>query len=512
MIQLQSYVQGRWQAGAGKPQILVDPASEEPLATLGSEGIDFRAALAHGRERGGAALRALTFAERAGLLAQLAKALHAQRDELLDLESANAGATRSDGKFDVDGAIGTLSAYAGLGAGLGARRFLVDGPGVQLGRTARWWGEHVRVPRTGIALHVNAFNFPAWNMAEKMACALLAGMPVLEKPGTPTALVAWRMAQIWVEARILPEGAFQFVAGSLGAALDHVGPQDVLAFTGSSATGALLRSQPAVVRHNVHVNIEADSINAAVLGPDVGPESETWSLLLANVETDVTQKAGQKCTAVRRVFVPRARLDELAAELVARLARVKVGDPKSQETRMGPLASRAQLDDVRAGIRRLAAQARSLCGGPDPVHAKGFFVAPTLFAATDPEALVLHAFEVFGPVATLVPYDGSPAEAVRLVNRGGGGLVASLYSNERAWIEEVALGIAPWHGRVWIGSDKAADQALAPGMVLPLSLHGGPGRAGGGAELGGLRGLEPYMQRVAVQGFQGLVASAFGAS
>jgi oxepin-CoA hydrolase/3-oxo-5,6-dehydrosuberyl-CoA semialdehyde dehydrogenase len=511
MISLESYVLGRWQKGGGKPEILRDPTTEEPLAEVSSAGIDLAKVLAYGREVGGPPLRALGFAKRAELLLALSKAIHAHRDELLELSIQNAGTTRGDAKFDVDGATGTLAAYAQFGKELGERPFFADGAMVQLGRTPRFSGQHVWVPKPGIAVHVNAFNFPAWNQGEKMACALLAGMPVLEKPGTPTALVAWRIARIVVESKLLPEGAFQFLAGSARELAQHLGPQDVLAFTGSSVTGEKLRGEPAVVRHNVRVNLEADSLNAAVLAPDVARETETYDQFLANVETDVVQKTGQKCTAVRRILVPAERVREVADDLVARLTKVQVGDPRSGETRMGPLASAQQLADVRAGIAALASEAELLCGGPGPVHAKGYFVAPTLFLAKDADSKVFHEREVFGPVATLLPYSGAAADAVRIVNAGGGGLVASIYSNDKAWSDAVVLGIAPWHGRVWVGSDRTAGQALAPGTVLPASLHGGPGRAGGGAELGGLRGLEPYFQRTAVQGFQGFLEKLGGA-
>lgn len=503
MITLQSYVLGSWQTGSGPTQILRDPTSEEPLAEVHTQGPDLGKVLAYGRETGGPALRALGFARRAELLLALSKAIHAHRDELLELSIQNAGTTRGDAKFDVDGATGTLAAYAQLGKELGARPVHLDGAPTQLGRTPRFSGQHLWVPKPGIAVHVNAFNFPAWNQCEKMACALLAGMPVLEKPGTPTALVAWRIARILVESSLLPEGTFQFLCGGGRELAEHLGPQDVLAFTGSSATGAKLRGHPAVVRHNVRVNIEADSLNAAVLAPDVARDSETYDQFLANVELDIVQKTGQKCTAVRRVLVPAERVREVADDLVARLTKVQVGDPRSGETRMGPLVSAQQLADVRAGIARLSKEAEILCGGAGAVHAKGYFVAPTLLLAKSSESQVFHELEVFGPVATLLPYSGLAADAVALVNRGGGGLVASLYSNDKAWSDEVVLGIAPWHGRIWVGSDRTAGQALAPGIVLPASLHGGPGRAGGGAELGGLRGLEPYFQRLAVQGFQG---------
>lgn len=503
MERLSSYVLGRWHAAAGDLSTLVDPTSEAPLAQAGSGGIDFRAVLAFARERGGPALRQLTFAERGKLLAAMAGAIHEKRDELIDVSIQSGGTTRGDAKFDIDGAIGTLTFYAGLAEKLGTKPYLLDGAGVQLGRTPRFFGQHVLVPRQGVAVHVNAFNFPAWGMMEKAACALLAGVPVVEKPGTPTALLAWRIAQVVVDKAGLPEGAYQVVIGSLGDALDHLGPQDVLAFTGSSATGAKLRGHPNVVRHNVRVNVEADSLNAAVLAPDVDPSSETFGLFLNNVALDMTQKTGQKCTAVRRILVPSDKVALVRDELVAALARIVVGDPADKATRMGPLASKSQLDEVRAGIERLARAGTIACGGSKPVHPKGWFVAPTLIVANDGRDPVFHAEEVFGPVAVLLPYSGDAREAASIVNLGGGGLVCSAYSNDAAWNQAFALDAAPWHGRVWLASDKMAEQALPPGMVLPQMVHGGPGRAGGGEELGAERGLAFYQQRTALQGFQG---------
>jgi oxepin-CoA hydrolase/3-oxo-5,6-dehydrosuberyl-CoA semialdehyde dehydrogenase len=512
METLKSFVQGRWTAGTERPVAVHDPTTEEPIAEVRQGGIDFAAVLAHARARGGPALRAMSFGQRAALLKRLSAAIHAEREALIELSIQCAGTTRGDAKFDIDGATGTLAAYAALGEALGERRFLVDGDGVQLGRTARFWGQHVLVPREGAAVHVNAFNFPAWNMMEKAACALLAGAPVVEKPGTPTAMVAARIARIVVDSGVLPEGAFQFIAGSAGDLLDHLRGQDALAFTGSSRTAALLRGNASVVANNVRVNIEADSLNAAVLGPDVDAGSDTYGLFLANVALDMTQKTGQKCTAVRRIFVPRERLADVRADLAAALAKIKVGDPRENETRMGPLASKAQLEDVRAGIARLAARAETACGGPAPIRERGYFVAPTLLVARDARDESFHADEVFGPAASLLPIDGSAAEVAELVARGGGGLVASVYSNDEAWTAETALALAPWTGRLWIGSDKLADQGIAPGTVLPALIHGGPGRAGGGEELGGLRGLAFYLQRTAIAGFKGQVAGSFGAS
>lgn len=509
MQRLQSFVLGEWRTGTGAAATLVNPSTEEPLAELHSGAADPREVLEFARREGGPALRAMTFGERAALLKSLSAVLHEHRDALIELSIVNAGTTRSDAKFDIDGATGTLAAYAHFGVSLGSQRILVDGEGTQLGRSPRFWGQHVLVPRLGAALHVNAFNFPAWNMMEKAACALLAGTPVIEKPGTPTALVAWRIAQIVAQAQILPKGAYQFVAGSASEFLDVLDAQDSLAFTGSSQTAAKLRAHPNLVRRSVRVNIEADSLNAAILAPDVESGTETWTLFVQNVVTDITQKAGQKCTAIRRLLVPADRVESVREELVDALSRVKVGNPADPDTRMGPVASKSQLEDVRAGIGRLAQACALACGGAEPVAPKGFFVAPTLFIARDARAAVVHEEEVFGPVATIVPYSGDAAEAVELAGLGGGGLVSSVYSNDAAWTERVVLGIAPWHGRVWIGSDKSAESSMAPGMVLPALIHGGPGRAGGGEELGALRGLHFYLQRVALQGFKGQLESSF---
>jgi len=510
MIALQSYVGGRWVAGSGDPVPLYEPATEAVIGEARPGGIDFAATLAHAREVGGPALRALTFPQRAELLKALAAMLHEHRDELIEIAGRNGGNTRGDAKFDLDGASGTLAFYAKLGASLPASNVLADGEGVQLGRTSRFWGQHVFTPRPGVAVHINAFNFPAWGMGEKMACALLAGAPVIEKAGTPSALLAFRIAQLVVESKILPEGAFQFLPGSMSSLLDLLGPMDAVALTGSARTGALIRGNKNLVARNVRVNIEADSINPAVLGPDVESGGDTLEQFLANVTIDMTQKAGQKCTAVRRLFVPEAMVAEVQESLIERLRAVKIGNPLDNDVRMGPVASSNQLRDVRAGITKLAEVADVVLGGAEPMPGKGYFVSPTLLRARDAHADVLHDMEVFGPCATLVPYSGDVATAVELCNRGGGGLVASAYSDDRSFVEALVQGIAPWHGRIWLGSEKTLGQAIGPGAVLPATVHGGPGRSGGGEELGGLRGLHPYLQRTAVQGDRAVLGRVLG--
>jgi oxepin-CoA hydrolase/3-oxo-5,6-dehydrosuberyl-CoA semialdehyde dehydrogenase len=510
MLTLRSYVGGRWTEGGGTPQTLVNPATEEPLAAASSEGVDLTAALDHARTRGGPALRGLSFADRGALLGTIAKAIQAHRDELLELAVANGGNTRSDAKFDVEGAVATLSAYAELGASLGAARFLVDGEGVQLGRSPRFHGQHVLVPRAGVAVHVNAFNFPAWGFAEKAATALLAGMPVVSKPATSSAMVAHRIMEIVVDAKVLPEGALSLLVGSPRELPALLGAQDVLAFTGSGDTGARLRALPNVIRESVRLNVEADSLNAAVLGPEVEQGSDMYELFLKDVQRDITQKAGQKCTAIRRVLVPAAVADAVRDDLVELLGAVRVGNPARDDVRMGPLATAAQLADAREGVARLAAEGKLAFGSAAPVGDKGFFLSPVLaeFAAGAAAAAV-HDREVFGPVASLLPYSGEAAEAAAIVARGNGGLVSSLYSDDAAWLEEVVFGIAPHHGRIFLGHPKI-ELSPGPGTVLPQLVHGGPGRAGGGEELGGPRGLAFYMQRVALEGARPVIGKLLG--
>ena len=503
MQRLESYVLGQWNAGGAPYTALHDPSTEAVVAECPTLDVDFGAVVRFAREQGGPALRALGFAGRGAVLKGLSAALHERREELIDLAVLNGGNTRGDAKFDIDGAIGTLAAYAHLAKGMPELPFVVDGEGVQLGRTARFHGQHLLVPRRGVAVHINAFNFPSWGMMEKLACSILAGVPVIEKPGTPTALLAWRVAQIAVETGLLPEGAFQFVVGSTGDLLEHLGAQDCMAFTGSSGTATKLRALPNFVRSSVRVNVEADSLNAAVLAPDVDASSETYGLFLANLVVDMTQKAGQKCTAVRRILVPAERVAAVREDLVAELGRITLGAPGERTTRLGPVSSAAQFEDVRSGIARLAEHAELATGGLDRPTEKGWYISPTLFVARDADTDVFHDREVFGPVATILPYDGTAERAAELVARGAGGLVCSAYSNDAAWTESFVLEAAPWNGRIWIGSDRVAEQALQPGMVLPQSIHGGPGRAGGGEELGGMRGLALYLQRVALQGFKG---------
>jgi 3,4-dehydroadipyl-CoA semialdehyde dehydrogenase len=516
MIELKSFVSGRWEKGKGKGAELVNPSTEEVVATTSTEGIDFGAALSFARERGAPALRAMTFTERGEMLRAMSRAIHAKRDELIGLAIANGGNTRGDAKFDIDGAIGTLSAYADLSAELGNTHLLADGEAVQLGRGARLFGQHIYVPRRGVAVHINAFNFPAWGLAEKAATALLAGMPVVSKPATSTALVTFRMVEILVEDKLLPEGVLSLVCGAPGDLLDRLGGQDVIAFTGSSITAAKLREGKSVVHNATRINVEADSLNAAVLGPDVEPGSDVMNLFIADVAREMTQKTGQKCTAIRRIYTSTERAAEVLELLRERLAAIKVGNPSNEGVTMGPVSTAQQLRDVREGVKKLESCAKVVFGKTTDVNGigapegKGFFVTPVLLHGESPKVGdAVHSHEVFGPVATVMPY-ASPADAINLVAAGGGGLVTSVYSDDKEFVRTIVTGIAPFHGRLVLGSSKIAGQSLPPGMALPQLIHGGPGRAGGGEELGGRRGMTFYMQRTALQGDRAVIEALAG--
>ncbi len=510
---LASHLAGTWSAGSGSRTTLVNPATEAVLAEVSSGGHDLVAAFAHARGTGARELAGMTFAQRGLLLAALAKAIHGAREELIALAVANGGNTRSDAKFDIDGGAVTLSHYAELGTRLGATMMLADGDPIQVGRTARMAGQHVWARRPGVAVHINAFNFPAWGLCEKLACALLAGMPVITKPATATAMVAHRLAQLFEP--LLPGGVLQTLIGPAGTLLDNVGPNDVVAFTGGSATAKSLRAK--LAGSSARLNIEADSLNAAVLGPDVDLTSETGALFLGDIVRDMTQKTGQKCTAIRRVLVPDTRFAEVCDAMKERLASLAVGDPSREDVRMGPVSTAAQRDDVRAGIARLAAVTDSVHGGtgdvtPIGVEAgKGFFVGPVVRSTKAPmDCAPLNEHEVFGPVSTVGSYDGSAAFAAAFIARGEGCLVSSAYSDDRDWVAGFVGAAAPWAGRLFLGSQKMAAQSPGPGTVLPSLLHGGPGRAGGGEELGGERGLHFYMQRCALEGDASILKSLLG--
>ncbi len=516
MQKLKNYVCGSWIEGEGIQGTLLNPATGEELAHVSTAGIDFEAALSFAREHGGPALRAMTFAERGALLKSMASVIHEHREELIAIGVKNAGNTRGDAKFDIDGSFGTLARYASIGKKLGDTRFWLDGEAQDMGQSSRMQGRHVFVPRKGVAVLINAYNFPAWGMMEKAACAILAGVPVLAKPATLTCMMAERIVEIIIEAGIMPKGTFSLISGSAGDLLDHLGFQDCVAFTGSAQTGSMMRSHPRVLAKGVRIGVEADSLNCAILGADVDVDSETYDLFVRDVVTDITQKAGQKCTAIRRVLVPKEKLANLKERLASELSRIKMGVPDTEGVRMGPLSGPKQLLEAREKLDQLLTCTERVIGDPDDFVALGdpekvgAFMPSIVLEAKDADAAdKVHKIEVFGPVTTLIPFDGSAKEAARIAGLGEGGLVATFYSDDRAFAAELIEEIGPFQGRLVWGSKRSAGAAPSPGTVFPDFIHGGPGRAGDGEELGGMRGVAFYCQRLAIQGYGPLIDRVF---
>lgn len=504
---LQNYLGGRWVAGTGAGTALLDPVLGDELVRVDATGLNLRAGFAFARDTGGKALRAMSYRERAAMLANAVKVLQARRDDYYAIATANSGTVKNDSAVDIDGGIYTLSTFAKLGDSLGDRRFLLDGDLARLAKEPLFQGRHVLVPTHGLALFINAFNFPSWGLWEKAAPALLSGVPVVIKPATATAWLTQRMVRDVVEAGVLPPGALSVVCGSSAGLMDALEPFDVVSFTGSADTAALIRSHAAVTQRSVRVNIEADSVNSAFLLPGEAPGSEAFELLVKEVAREMTQKSGQKCTAIRRVFVPESMYASAAEAISARLAKTIVGNPRNEAVRMGALVSRAQLNAVREGLAFLQGQAETLHDGSrhalvDADPAAACCVGPTLLgtrhAAGSDASDRVHDTEVFGPVATLVPYRDS-AHALQLIARGQGSLVASLYGSDAKALADAAIELAPLHGRVHVISPDVAALHTGHGNVMPQSLHGGPGRAGGGEELGGLRALNFYHRRAAIQ-------------
>ena len=505
-MQLQSYVCGGWHYGEGKGVALRDASTGETIAEATSAGIDFHAVLAHAREVGGPALRELTFHERAALLKALAKRLGEFKDEFYSL-SYRTGATRSDSWIDIDGGIGTVFVFASKGAReLPNARVYLDGAVEGLSKAGTFVGQHICVPREGAAVHINAFNFPVWGMLEKLAPTLLAGVPAIVKPATSTAYLTELVVRRIVESGILPEGALQLVCGSLGDLFDHLGCQDVVSFTGSANTAQGLRTHRAIVRHSVPFIAETDSLNSCVLAPDAGPGTPEFDLFVKEVAREMTVKAGQKCTAIRKALVPATLAGDVVAALHAALAKVAVGDPRADGVRMGPLASLDQRNEVLARFAELRRESDLVGGDPDRFEVtgadrqRGAFVPPLLLLCRDPRsARAVHDVEAFGPVATVVPYRDVD-DAILLARRGDGSLAASVFSADDALAARLVLGLAPYHGRVLVVNRHCAKESTGHGSPLAHLVHGGPGRAGGGEEMGGIRGVLHYMQRTAVQG------------
>ena len=513
---LESYIGGGWIAGAKEGVPLLDASTGAPVALIDSSGIDFKLALAYGRDKGGSALRRMSFHDRAAMLKALGQALLEMKEEFYALSTAT-GATRADSWVDIEGGIGTLLSYASKGRReLPNTRVLLDGDVEQLSKDDSFSAQHILSPLQGIAVHINAFNFPCWGMLEKLAPTLLAGVPAIVKPASQTAYLTELMVRRIIETGFLPEGALQLVCGSVGDLLDHVEGQDAVTFTGSAATGQRVKTHKAIVANSVRFTMEADSLNAAVLGLDAAPGTEEFDLFVKEVAREMTVKAGQKCTAIRRVIAPRAYSEALIESLRARLAKTALGNPADEAVRMGPLATLDQREEVRARIRELAADAEIVGGDPDNPSvmsgdaSAGAFLNPVLLYCDKPgSARAVHDVEAFGPVSTVMPYD-TAEEAIDLAHRGKGSLVASVFTNDPAFAEEVVLGLAPFHGRVMIGNRVSAKSSTGHGSPLPGLVHGGPGRAGGGEELGGIRGVKHYMQRTAVQGAPKLLSAVTG--
>lgn len=501
---LPNHLGGQWVTGTGSGTPLFDPVLGVELARVSSAGLDLAAGFTFAREQGGTALRAMSYGERAALLGAIVKVLQANRDAYYEIATANCGTTNKDSAVDIDGGIFTLGYYAKQGEALGTAHALLDGERIRMGKDPVFQTQHMLTPTRGLTLFINAFNFPSWGLWEKAAPALLSGVPVIVKPATATAWLTQRMVKDVIDAGILPPGALSVVCGSSAGLMDQLQPFDVVSFTGSAETARIIRSHPAVAERSVRCNIEADSLNSALLDPAATADSEVFGLLVSEVVREMTVKAGQKCTAIRRVFVPRTLYDAVAQAIGAKLARTSVGNPRNESVRMGALVSQEQKASVMAGIATLRTEAEVLFDGSstalvDADASVAACVAPVLLGSREPaRAKLLHEVEVFGPVATLMAYD-SIEQAYALIHRGEGSLVCSVYSADPAFTASAALELGSAHGRVHaISPDVAASQS-GHGNVMPMSLHGGPGRAGGGEELGGLRALGFYHRRSAVQ-------------
>lgn len=501
-ITLQNFAEGRWVAGSGGMAELRSAIDGDVVALTSSQGLDFGAMLRHAREQGGPALRALTFHQRALMLKALAEALTAKKDALYEL-SYNTGATKADSWIDIDGGIGTFAVYQGKGRReLPNDTILIDGALEALSRGGTFQGLHVYTSMQGVAVHINAFNFPVWGMLEKLAPTFLAGVPAIVKPASATSYLTEAAVRIMLDANVLPKGALQLIVGSTGDLFDHLTAQDVVSFTGSAATANKLKAHPVIVRESVRFVAEQDSLNASMLGPDAAADSAEFDLFIKEVAKEMTVKAGQKCTAIRRAMVPAAFLDAAQEALAARLAKTAIGDPRDEATRMGALVSVSQRNDVRAKIKEISADASIVYGDPDgaPVNEKGAFISPVLLRCDKPwEARAVHDVEAFGPVATLMPYKDA-ADAIALANRGKGSLVMSAFTYDADFARELVLGAGAFHGRMVFIDRDSAKESTGHGSPMPHMVHGGPGRAGGGEEMGGIRGVTHYMQRTALQG------------
>ena len=508
--QLLNYERDRWISGDGNLSEIPSAIDGAPVALTGSGGLDFAAMLDHARNVGGPALRKLTFHERARMIKTLGLAIMARKEELYELNYLT-GATRKDGWIDIEGGAGTLFSFSSKGRReLPDAHVLLDGQIEALSKQGTFVGQHIYTSLQGAAVHINAFNFPVWGMLEKLAPTLLAGVPAIVKPASATAYLAEAAFRVMIEADILPAGAIQLIVGHVGDLFDHLTGQDIVSFTGSASTALKLRTHPMVIRESVRFVAEQDSLNASVLGPDAAPGTPEFDLFVKEVATEMTVKAGQKCTAIRRAMAPAEYLDALQQALGERLAKTKVGDPRAEDTRMGALVSISQREDVRGKIAELeAAGARIVAGDPlaEPPISGGAFLSPVLLRTDDPwRTEAVHDVEPFGPVSTIMPYKNM-ADAIALANRGRGSLVLSLFSHSPDAARDFVQGAAAYHGRMLVIDRTNAAESTGHGSPLPVLVHGGPGRAGGSEEMGGIRGVKHYMQRTALQSSPEMIAA-----
>ncbi len=502
---LENYALGQWISGTGDGQLLFNAIDGSPVARASSDGLDFEAMLNYGREVGSPALARMTFQERGRMLKALAMHLSAQKELFYEVSWAT-GATRADSWIDIEGGIGNLFAYSSLRRQFPDLPYCVDGDHAPLSKGGSFIGHHIMVPKEGVAIHINAYNFPIWGMLEKIAVNLLAGVPAIVKPATVTSYLTEAMVREIHASGILPPGALQLVCGSARGILDHVDSQDVVTFTGSASTGLMLRSHPRLLEKAVPFNMEADSLNAAVLGMDAAPGTEEFELFIKEVRKEMTVKCGQKCTAIRRIIVPENYVEDVEKALSAQLAKTVIGDPRQEGVRMGALAGRDQLSEVKQKLNELLEENELVYGNAEQVNlvgadaAKGAFLAPVLLRNDRPfEKTRVHNVEPFGPISTVMPYRDL-SEATNLVKMGKGSLVCSMTTYDDDQARDFVLGAASHHGRILILNRESAPESTGHGSPMPMLVHGGPGRAGGGEEMGGKRGVYHYMQRTAIQG------------
>ena len=513
LLDVSSFAAGEWIAPGAGARNIASAVTGAPLAQAGNDALDVQAMLSYARDVGGPALRALTFHDRARMLKALSAHLNEHKQALYDL-SFDTGATQSDHMIDIDGGIGTMFVFASKGRReMPDAKVYLDGEVEQLSRNGTFLGQHICTPLQGVAVHINAFNFPVWGMLEKLAPTLLAGVPAIVKPATATCYVTELAVRLMLDSGILPAGSLQLVSGGLGDMLDHLTMQDVVSFTGSAQTALKLRQNPVILENSIRFVAEQDSLNASILGPDAVPGTPEFDLFIKEVSREMTTKAGQKCTAVRRIITPEAQTEAVIEALSARLAKTQIGDPRLESTRMGALVSNGQKRDVLEKAAILESEATRVYGNPDDFEVnggdaeKGAFVPPMLFHCENPDAASrVHDTEAFGPVSTVMGYRDLD-HAIALANRGEGSLVASCITNDAEVAREVALGSGAYHGRIYFNNRTSMKESTGHGSPLPHMVHGGPGRAGGGEELGGVRGVKHYMQRTAIQGSPDILAA-----